>query len=1056
MSKRFFTFFALTILMLVGGSPAWSRDISIEQFKTLSFRHIGPEGNRTIAAAGVPGDPQTYYIAAASGGIWKSEDGGTSWRPIFDDQDVSSIGALAVAPTNPEIVWAGSGETNVRSNISIGNGIYKSVDAGKTWQHMGLRKTGRIGRIVVHPQNPDIVYVAALGTIYGPQQERGIFKTTNGGKTWERSLFTDSGTGGIELTMNPKNPDILIAGMWPITLKTWERTSGGPNGGLYMSRDAGKSWRKLTDGLPQGDIGNVSVDYAPSNPDIVYALLETDQHKFGGVLWRSDNGGEKWRIVSYDQEYNTRPHYYTRVVVAPDDPEEIYTLATNLSHSKDGGKTAISSQVHGGDEHDLWIDPTNPSRMLGANDQAVRITTDRGKSWRYINLPIAQMYHVDVDDQIPYFVYGNRQDGPTYRVPSRISAGGITIGIGGGETGFTFADPFDDNIVWSSNEQGVLDRFNLKSGQATNIQVWPETPIGRSPGDLKYRWIWSHPFIVSTNKRNTLYAGSQHVHKTTDSGDTWKVISPDLTLNDPAMQVNSGGLTYDNVGPEYGNTLYALAESPLNEKVLWAGSNDGLLHVTRDGGKKWSNVTEKLKRLPKLGTFTSIEASRHNEGTAYVTIDFHSMNDRAPYIYKTNDFGKTWTKITNGIPKSALSYAHIIREDLKRPGLLYAGTENALYVSFDDGANWQKFDNGLPPAPYRWIALQERYGDLVAGTYGRGFWILDDLTPLREATVKTASSKVHLFSLRDTYRLQERSLQGTIPFFDQLYGTSTYEDAESGAYINYYLASSSDDGVEFSVRDKDGNLVTQFEGPAVQGVNRVFWDLRHDSSPEVHLLTPPPDYPEAALAWFQGEFNEEGWRELEVEGSGPNGPLVVPGTYDIELKVGGVVLSNELSVINDPLSPASLSDIKAQTALALDVRERVTELTAMGNAIQRVRKQLDGLQAGNGVSKKVKAESEKLEANYVALESKFYVLNATGASENLLRFPGQLYSHLNMLGSYTMNGDGRPTQSKYEVYEELTGRLRAYEAEYEELNVNQLAAFNSIAERAGVAPIVLD
>ena len=513
------------------------------------------------------------------------------------------------------------------------------------------------------------------------------------------------------------------------------------------------------------------------------------------------------------------------------------------------------------------------------------------------------------------------------------------------------------------------------------------------------------------------------------------------------MQVNSGGLTYDNVGVDYGNTLYALAESPLDARVLWAGSNDGLLHVTRDGGQKWTDVTANLKGLPKLGTVTSIEASPHDDATAYVTIDLHQVNDRSPYIYKTKDYGRTWSKITNGIPESMLSYAQIIREDLVRPGLLYAGTENALYVSFDDGANWQKFDNGLPPAPYRWIALQEGFGDLVAGTYGRGFWILDDLTPIREATAEFLAADAHLYSLRTTYRLQERSLPGgTASSHDQTFKEDYFEDPEYGVPISYSVNVETEDRAQITVRDASGSPVRAFDGPTDNGLNRVYWDLRHEESTPVKLLTPPPNYPAAAREWLKGENNEEGWRELRAEGSGENGPLAVPGTYTVDVIVAGVKLSQNVEIRKDPLSSASEADIEAQIELALQIRDRVTELTKMGNSIERIRKQLDEFQAARQANDDVKIASEKLEAELIEIEAKLYLLNATGASENLLRFPSQLYSHFKMLGYYVMTGDARPTRSKYEVYDVLTERLRAYEAAYETLVENQLAIFNEMLD----------
>ncbi len=1032
-------------------APALADDISIGLFDDLKFRHVGPGGNRTIAAAGIPGDPRTYYIGAASGGLWKTEDSGLTWKPVFDDQDVSSVGAVAVSRSDSNIVWVGTGETNVRSNISIGNGVYKSVDGGETWQHMGLTETARVGRIVIHPDDPDVVYVAAMGTAYGPQEERGIFRTTDGGENWERVLFTDPGTGGIEIAMHPDDADTLIAGMWPIHIRTWGRHSGGPNGGLYKTSDSGDSWKKLTNGLPRGDIGNVAVSYAPSDPDIVYALIETDQARFDGILWRSDDGGENWRLVSYDQEYMNRPHFYTRIVVAPDNPEEIYMLASEFLVSKDGGLTSQAFGDLGGDEHDLWIDPDNPDRMIGTNSQGVRISTNRGKSWLYKALPVAQMYHVSVDDQVPYFLYGNRQDGPTYRIPSttaRLTK--RTMGMGGGLAGFTFVDPFDNSVVWASNEQGVLDRFDLSTGQVRNVQVWPETPVGRSPRDIRYRWIWSYPFIPSRHTPNTLYAGSQFVHKTTDGGENWVEISPDLTLNDPDMQIDSGGLTVENVSVDYGNTLYALAESPLDADVLWAGSNDGLIHVTRDGGETWTNVTENLHGLPPLGTVTSIDASRYDKGTAYVSIDLHQVDDRDTYIYKTGDYGAKWTKITNGIPQSQLGYAQIVREDLVRQGLLYAGTENALYTSFDDGQLWQKFDNGLPPAPYRWIALQENYGDLVASTYGRGYWILDDLTPFQEASSDVLEQDVHLFSMRKSYRLNEvqlfslndADLPGQVAFHSALFYTDYVENAEYGLPITYYLKAAQESGVTFVVRDDQGNHVAEFDGPGDAGINRVHWDLRFEDSPPIKLLTPPPDYPEAAREWFKGENNDDGWRELHVEGSGPNGPLVAPGRYIVEMRTATATRTESVNVLKDPKSTSTLDDIQAQTELALEIRAKVNDLTEIGNSIERIRNQIESLKADDEMSRDLHNSLERLESSFVSLEGQLYIINTTGARENLLRYPSQLFSHFKMLGNYVMSGDSRPTSSKYEVFDVLSGRLEQVAAAHEQLLSTDLPRVN--------------
>ena len=1027
-----------------------AEDLPPEIYSSLKFRHIGPEGNRVIAIAGQPDNPQLIYVGAASGGIWKSVDGGLNWAPVFDDQGVSSVGALAIAPSDPNIVWAGTGETNIRSSISIGDGIYKTTDGGETWKRMGLEKTGRIGRIVIHPQDPNIVLAAAMGHSYGPQEERGVYRTEDGGDSWERVLFTDENTGASDIAMDPQNPRNLIAGMWPLEIKTWQRRSGGKNGGLFRSNDGGKSWEKCIAGLPESPTGKIAVAYAPSNPRRVYALIETEQNQFKGVLWGSENGGVSWNLISYDQQYHTRPHYYSRLAVSPSNENEVWFLATRVTVSLDGGKTGKITPEAGHDAHDVWFDPSNPDRILIAHDGGVRISLNHGKSWFHPDLPVAQMYHVAVDQQVPYFVYGNQQDGPTYRIPSRSIAGTMKAGVGGGEAGFTVPDSFDNNIIWSSNEQGVLTKHDLRSGMTVDVQVWPETPVGRSPRDIKYRWVWSYPWILSSHTRNTLYAGSQFVHKTTDGGITWQVISPDLTTNDTAMQVHSGGLTFDNVGVDYGTTLYALAESPINEDVLWVGSNDGLIHVTRDGGKTWDLVSNNISRLPPLGTVTSIEASRFEEGSAYLTIDYHQVNNRDPHVYKTGNYGKSWKKITRGIPKGTFSYAQIIREDPERKGMLYLGTENAVYFSLDDGKNWLSLQNNLPPAPVRWLAPQEHFGDLVISTYGRGFWIMDDLSPLRQINDVVLSSEFHLFKPAPVYRFQRgggrsRSMNGKY-----------YQDPPGGAAINYYLKESLSDEVKIRIMDENNALVNEIDGTKQAGINRIYWDLQHQDSPEIKLRTPPLGHPGPAFGPESIRYNKEGWRKLEVEGSGSDGPMVVPGTYTVDIEVDGKQYKGALEVRKDPKSSATIEDIREQINLAMKIQDSVTVLVEMGNSIEWIRKQIDDSQdfmKANGTAEEVIEASKALDQKFIDVEQELFILRTTGASENLLRFPQQLYSHLKMLGSYVTAGDARPTKSKYEVFEELSKRLAQYRETYNHLVTTELKAFNALLNEKGILAI---
>jgi photosystem II stability/assembly factor-like uncharacterized protein len=1042
------------VIMVLATPATFARDLNSDVYGQLNFRHIGPEGNRVIAIAGNPGNRNVIYAGAASGGIWKTSDGGLNWDPIFDDTDVASIGALAVSISDPNVVWAGTGETNIRSMISIGNGIYKSTDAGKTWKHMGLREAGRIGRVVIHPENPDIVFAAAVGTAYGPQKERGVFRTVDGGESWAHVLFVGEDTGASDIAMDPANPRNLIAGMWPIDIKTWQRTSGGPNGGIFISHDGGDSWKRAGKGLPKPPTGKIAVAYAPSNPDRIYALIETDQYRFDGVLWRSDDGGDSWQLISRDQQYHTRPHYYTRLVVAPDNDNEVYFLATRLVRTLDGGLTSTILENAGPDHHDMWIDPALPDRILLANDGGVYTSQNRGGAWFHPNLPVAQMYHVAVDDLVPYFVYGNRQDGPTRRGPSNSLAGASWHSVGGGEAGWAIPDPFDNNIVWASNEQGVLTRYDLRTGHTIDVQVWPETPVGKSPRSLKYRWVWCYPVVVSRHRPGTLYVGSQYVHKTTDGGTTWQVISPDLTTDDESKQVDSGGLTFDNVGVDYGTTLFAIGESPLDPNVLWAGSNDGLVHVTRDGGESWTNVTVNIKGLPRWGTVSNIEASRFNLGSAYITVDLHQVDDRRPYVYRTSDFGASWTSITDGIPRSMLSYAHVVREDPERAGMLYLGTENSVYLSFDNGDSWLPLRNNLPPAPIHWLTVQENFGDLVLGTYGRGFWILDDLSPLRQLTDEVLSSDAHLFEPRPAYRLQRRSLPG-----EQVRGgPPTYaEDPPYGAPISYYLAEDADSEAVISIRDESGKTIRTFKSPAHAGINRVYWDLRHEDSPPIKLRTPPLGHPGVAFGPEGIRYNKEGWRELDVEGSGENGPLAVPGTYTVELEVGARGFSTSLDVMKDPTSAATEEDIRAQIDLALRIRDQVNLLTELGNSIEWIRKQIDDLEdlmRGHDNLGEVEAAAAAFDQKLIDLEREFYILRTTGATENLLRFPAGLFSHFKMLGHYVTTGDSRPTPSKYEVFDELSARLERHQERYGSLVTKDLDQFNILARSHGLAGVV--
>ena len=1055
-----FTILCAVTLVLVGSAQQAERP-SPDTYGQLSWRYIGPEGNRFSAAAGIPGDPSTYYVGAASGGIYKTTDGGVNWQPMFDDQPVQSIGALAVSVSDPSIVWAGTGEGKIRSHISLGQGIYKSTDAGKTWTLMGLDGTGRIPRLVIDPKNPDIVLACALGHAYGPQPDRGVFRTTDGGKTWAKTLFVDENTGCSDIAMDPHNPRILFAGMWQLEIHTWGRTSGGPGSGLYTSRDGGVTWKRLAgSGLPTRPVGKVAVAISHSNPNRVYALIETGdgapwngKDTDAGQVFRSDDGGETWKVVSYDHYAMGRPHYYSRMAVAPDNENEAYFLTASFARTIDGGETLAvvpRREAPGGDHHDIWIDPTNANRMIVAHDQGLSISINRGRTWFRQRLTNAQMYHVTVDNEIPYNVLGNKQDEPTYRGPSnsRLANGTIPRGmwhsVGGGESGFATPDPTDSNIVWSSASGsgmvgGIVVRFEESRRQFRNVEVWPDQSNGPAER-VKYRFIWDAPLLISPHDHNTVYTASQHVHRTTNGGQTWEIISPDLTLNDRSRMGSSGGLTGDNIGVEYAGVVYGLAESPKEPGLIWAGTNDGLLHMTRDGGKTWTNVTRNLPGLLPWGSFRSIVASRYDAGTAYVAVDFHQVNNRDPFIYRTTDLGQTWRAITNGIPKSMLSYVRAVAEDPVRRGLLYAGAENALYVSFDAGENWRPLQLNLPHAPVSWITVQEHFNDLVISTYGRGFWILDDITPLQQMTPQVLASEAHLFPPRPAYRF--RFITAPSATYDD---PTVGENPPYGASINYFLKSAASAPVKVTILDAKGAAVRTLTGSGLAGVNRVTWDLRGEPSDPIRMRTSP------LLPAPHVRLSAEGWRS-PAGGGATIAILQPPGTYSVKLSVGGREFTQSLTVRKDPHSAGSETDIGAQTAMLVELRRDLNTAVDLVNRLELVRSQLEST-ARLVKDPEIRKAADELTNKFTDLEMKLIDLRLTGAQDTI-RYGAQLVSRLGYLAGGVSAADFKPTDQQVEVQKMLAEQVRARAAEFDALATTDVAAFNDLLRSRGIGHIV--
>jgi photosystem II stability/assembly factor-like uncharacterized protein len=1035
-----------------------TEDLEPTLFGSADFRHIGPVGNRVSAVVGEPGNPNVYYFGAASGGVFKSEDAGHTWRPIFDDQSVMSIGALAIAPSDPNVLWAGTGEAFIRSNVSIGNGVYRSTDGGDHWTHMGLEGSGRVGRIVIHPTDPDVVFVAAAGHMYGPQEEdRGLFRTTDGGESWERVLFSGPNSGAIDVVMDPGNPRILFAATWQMRIWTWGRESGGPQSGLWTSRDGGDSWTRLEGrGLPRGTIGKIGLGMTPDDPDRVYALIETNQNSeyedFGeheGTLWRSDDGGESWSMVNAEHALAQRPLYYSRLAVAPDDADEVHFMSTVHTKSLDGGATF--SVIGGGDNHDMWIDPLLPDRMIIGYDQGVKISTNRGENWYQPQLPIAQMYHAFADTKVPYNVYGNRQDGSSYGGPSNtLSGGSIPIGawksVGGCESGFAVPDTVTNDIVWSGCYEGILERHQLSTGVTRTVSVWPDNPEGWAAADVRYRFQWTFPVHISPHDNETVYAGSQHVHRTTNGGQSWDVISPDLTRNDLSKQQKTGGLTTEDTSPTYASVLFSIAESPIAPGLIWTGSNDGLVQRTRDAGLTWTDVTSNIPDLPEWGTVGNIEPSRFDPAVAYITVDFHQLGNNGTYVYRTDDFGESWNSISEGVPQSVFSYARVVREDPSRAGLLYLGTENALYVSFDDGDGWMPLQGDMPHAPVSWLEVQPHFNDLVVATYGRGFWILDDITAIQQLTDEALGSPAHLFTPRPAYRFASR--EGRI---SQPGDPAAGRNPQSGASINFLLHEAPGRGVTVRIETETGEVVRTLPVRGAEaGLNRVIWNLRYESSASPRLRTP-------ALEHGHVDVGESGFRR--APDGGTVRPLATPGRYRVRLIAGDEERTEWLEVLPDPESGVSVADMQAQLDLQLDLREMSDSTAALIDRIEWSRKGILDLgerTRGDARYAEVIAAGEELEHALVELEMHLFDLRLTGGAsrQDTIRWPRQLWAKIASLSGYAGGSDHAPTDQMMEVRSIYRAQLDEYLQEWTELADTDIARFNRLLAAQGLPPII--
>ncbi len=985
-------------------------------FGGLRWRSIGPaRGGRSQAVAGSATRALEYYFGATGGGLWKTTDGGVTWRPVSDRAfNSSSVGAVAVAESNPDVVYAGMGETELRGNIIQGDGVYKSSDGGKTFTHAGLDKTLAISRIRVHPANPDVVYVAALGDPYGPNPERGVFKSTDGGKTWTRSLFRDAKTGAIDLSMDPKNPDVLYAGLWEVFRTPHSLSSGGPGSGLFKTTDGGANWTELTSnaGLPKPLWGKVGVSVSGADPSRVYAIVEAAE---GGVF-ASDDSGQTWKRVNDDRRLRQRAFYYTRIYADPQAKDTVYVLNTGIYRSTDGGKTIRGIRVPHGDNHDLWIAANDARRMINSNDGGANVSTNAGESWTSQAYPTAQFYNVFTTAHVPYHVCGAQQDNSTACVPS--AGGDALYDAGGGESGYIAPDPEDTDVFYAGSYGGLLTRINRRTGERRAINVWPDNPMGFSAADITERFQWTYPIVIAPTDPNTLYVTSQHVWKTTNEGQSWERISPDLTRHDPATLGPSGGpITLDQTGVETYAVVFTLAPSAVNGQVIWAGSDDGYVHVTRDGGKNWERVTP--PDLPEFARVSLIEASPHDAATAYLAANRYQRADRAPYVYKTSDYGKTWTKIVSGLP--ATDFARAIREDKKRRGLLFLGTESGVYVSFDDGGAWQSLRLELPVTPVHGIEVKG--DDVVIGTHGRSFYVLDNISVLRQLSRETASEAVVLFDPADATRSVSRGV--SVDYFlkepaekvtlDVVTASGETIRTFSGTAAEASKAEAATAAAEES--DDDSGRPAPPRVPVKKGMNRFTWDMRYAGA---------KDFP--GLIMWAGNTR---------------GPQAPPGRYAVRLTANGVTKTQEFEIRrNAAVKGATDADLQEQFALAKQISGKVS---AAHEAVVRIRSIKDQIaeRAGKSTDARVKAASQQLTEKLTGVEGEIYQ-HRNRSSQDPLNFPIRLNNKLAALQGIVESGDYKPTDQSYAVFKDLSSRLDRQFASLDLIVKTDLAAFNKL------------
>ncbi len=1005
-------------------------------YNAVEWRSIGPyRGGRADAVTGVPGKPNLYYFGATGGGVWRTNDAGNSWENISDGYFGSSIGAIAVSEWDNNVIYVGQGEVTVRGNVSYGHGVYKTTDAGKTWTDVGLKNSKHVSRIRIHPKNPDLVYAAVLGDLFKSSDERGVYRSEDGGKNWKKVLFANADAGAIDLCMDPNNPRILYASTWRIRRTPYSLESGGEGSSLWKSTDGGDNWTNISknDGLPKGIWGISGVTVSPVNSNRIYAIIENDN---GGV-YRSDDAGKTWRKMNDDRNLRQRAWYYSRIYADTKDEDMVYVMNVSYHKSKDGGKTFTSYNAPHGDHHDLWIAPEDNQRMIIADDGGAQVSFDAGENWTtYGNQPTAQHYRVITDNHFPYRIYGAQQDNSTQRIAHRTD--GFSIGerdwepTAGGESGHIAIDPTNNDIVYGGSYDGFLTRVNHKTGEQRGINAWPDNPMGHGAEGAKYRFQWNFPIFFSPHNPKKLYAASQHLHVSYNEGESWELVSPDLTRNDPSKLGPSGGpITKDNTAVEYYCTIFAVAESPYEKDLIISGSDDGLLHITKDGGKNWEKITP--PGMPEWTIFNSVEFDPFVKGGAYVAATGYKQGDYRPYLYKTKDYGKTWTKIVDGIDPA--HFTRVVRADPKRAGLLYAGTEFGMYISFDDGSSWKPFQLNLPIVPITDLTIKN--DNLIAATQGRSFWLIDDLTPLHQLNETIAKSDVYLFKPMPSYRMNG----GQAGRRGQPKNEGT--NHPNGVMIHFFLKDTAKTVASLEIMEKSGTLIKKFATKPDKKANEEQLKIKPDMN---------------RFIWNMRYADAEGFDGLIMWAGSLTGPKAIPGTYKARLTVNGKVSETEFEIVKDPRTTGTLADIKEQFNFSIAERDKLTETHKAIKKIRTARDQInrviepmkgkDDMKEVTELAKSILDDMKKIE------EALYQTKNRSG--QDPLNYPVRLNNKLAALGNEVDGSDFKPTEQVKEVHKEIVDQIDVQLNQLNKVMTDKVPRLNDLVKQKQVSAVSVD